>query len=50
MSQFDDVIAERIRDLQGELATARVGDCWADEARIECELADLQRLQGEHSA
>jgi hypothetical protein len=50
MSQFHDVISERIRALRRELSAVPIDDGWAEAARIECELADLQRLQVENSA
>ena len=50
MSQFNDVIAGRIRALDRDLDAARGTGACDDEARIESELSDLERLQRENTA
>ena len=52
MSEFDDAITGRILALHRDLAAARADadmGALADMARIESELTDLVRLQGEHT-
>lgn len=49
MSEFEGVIHQRIDDLRHQLQEALMDDDFAEAARVQCALGDLQRLRREHA-
>ncbi len=46
--QFEGTIARRIDDLRHEMQVALMDDDYAEAARVECALGDLERLRREN--